>query len=249
VHATRTLANAWEQEVRRQVTRRGTTVGEAGIREELTGSFGTPTLAALVGVLMRADGWEADGEGFRHALDGGHVTYHPATRELEIVARAESEVEVSAEASTVVAGQLTDTVDADGEGTYYDDEWAGHTRRRAEADAEADAARALDAQAANLAHEARRRAEEDQGASVEAQAARRADAAFAQASADRTEQLRRDAAARLDAVGVQGRAVFHQALADAYRDAILAYARSRRAEGVRCTRDGGVLDIEFEIEL
>jgi hypothetical protein len=245
VHATRTLADAWEQEIHRQVTRRGTAVGEARVREGLTASLGAPTLAALVGVLERADEWEADGESYRHTLDGGYVAYHPATRELEIVARAEADVEVSAEASTVVAGQLTDTVEAEGVGTYYDDAWAGRTRSHAERDAERDAERAIDARAADLAREARQQAEAAQEAAVEAQAAQRAEAAFA----DRAEQLRRAAAARLDAVGIQGRAVFHQALADAYRNAILAYARSRHAEGIRCTQDGDVLDIEFEVEL
>ena len=44
--------------------------------------------------------------------------------------------------------------------------------------------------------------------------------------------------------------MFHQALAEAYRDAILAYARSRRATGISWSEeDDGALNIEFELEV
>jgi hypothetical protein len=249
VRATRDLTDAWEQEVRRQVTRRGQVTGDARVREPLAASIGAPTLAALTGVLARTGGWERDGGSFRHPLDGGHLLYHPATRELEIVAEAAAEVSASAEAATVVRGQLTDTVDAEGEGTYYDDHYGGRTETHARQDAERAAARAVDAQVEALLTAARQQADQAGGAAVAATAAARADAALAEAAAARVEELRREAATRLVAVGIQGRNIFHQALAGAYRDAILAYARARRAEGITCTDNGGVLDIEFEIQI
>jgi hypothetical protein len=84
---------------------------------------------------------------------------------------------------------------------------------------------------------------------VTTQAREAARAALAAATADRTAELERQAIEQLTVVGVQGRAVFQQALPLAYRDAILAYARSRHAEGVRVSGSDGVLDIEFEMEI
>ncbi|WP_322749663.1 MULTISPECIES: molecular chaperone DnaJ [unclassified Frankia] len=249
VRATRDLTDAWEQEVRRQVTRRGQAVGDARVREPLGSSIGAPTLAALSGVLARTDGWERDGESFRHALDGGYLLYHPATRELEIVAEVAAEVAASAEVATVVRGQLAETVEGEGEGTYYDDNYGGRTETHARRDAERNAARAVDAQVDALLAAARAQADDAEGTAVEAAAAARADAALAQAATARVEALRREAATRLVAVGIQGRNIFHQALAGAYRDAILAYARARRAEGITCSENGGVLDIEFELQI
>jgi hypothetical protein len=70
-----------------------------------------------------------------------------------------------------------------------------------------------------------------------------------QLAGERSMGLDRAAAAVLASIGVQGRAFLNQALAQAYRDAILAFARSRRAEGIRMSESGGVLDIEFEMEI
>ncbi|WP_239337442.1 molecular chaperone DnaJ [Frankia sp. CiP3] len=249
VRATRDLTDAWEQEVRRQVTRRGQAVGDARVREPLAAGIGAPTLAALSGVLARTEGWERDGESFRHALDGGYLLYHPATRELEIVAEATAEVTASAEAATVVRGQLADTVEAEGDSTYYDDNYGGRTETHARRDAERNAALAVDAQVDALLAAARARADDVEGVAVQATATARADAALAEAAAARVEALRRHAATRLVAVGIQGRNIFHQALAGAYRDAIMAYARARRAEGVTCSENGGVLEIEFELQI
>lgn len=249
VRATRQLAESWEQEVRRQVVLRGRAVGQARVREPLGASVGGPTLATLTGVLARADGWDRDGDTFRYTLDGGYVVYHPATRELEIVAEAGAEVEASADASTVVRGQVTDTVETEGEGRYYDDNFGGVTETDARRAAERAAARAADARAAELLAAARRGAEETEAARVEAAAAARGEEALAAATAARVDELNRAAASRLVAVGIQGRNAFHQALAGAYREAILAYARSRRAEGVTWTESDGVLDIEFELRM
>ncbi len=249
VRATRELAVAWEQEVRRQVTRRGRATGQARVREGLSATVGAPTLTALTMVLARVEGWERDGETFRHALDGGYVAYYPATRELEIVAEVSDEVEGSGVASTVVRGQIDQRLEAEGEGHYYDDYWGGVTEAGARAAAGRAADVVLDAQAEALRRRAREQADETEGAAVEAEAAARAELALAETAAARSEVLRRRAEARLAAVGVQGRNLFHQALAGAYREAILAYARARRAESVVCREDGGVLDIEFEIQL
>lgn len=248
VHATRDIADSWEAEVRRQVVRRGEATGEARVRESLSATLGAPTLAALAQVLGRTAGWERDGEGFRHALDGGYIRYLPGSRELEIVAQAVAEVEASGEASAVVRGELRDSLRAEGEGVHYDDNWGGITAADARRAAEQAAQRELDRQVEALLEAARDEADQARGAALDAAAASRADAELARRAAERGEALRRVAAGRLVSVGIQGRALFHQALADAYRDAILAYARARGAEGVVCREDGGVLRIEFEIQ-
>jgi FtsH ternary system domain X2 len=249
VTAARNLAEAWQHEVRRRVRRTGRAVGRARIVEPLGATLGLPTLAALAGVLARTPGWERGEDGFRHELDGGYLRYDPAARELEIVATAEEDVEVAAEAATTVAGEVTGTVEAEGVGTYYDDGWGGLTAEDARRAADRAAAASLDAAVRLRLDQARREADDREGDAVLAEARARADAALAQAADERTARLRADAAARLTAVGIQGRTVFHQALGSAYRDAILAFARSRGADAVRCTEQGGTVDIEFELDL
>lgn len=250
VRATAELAEAWEQEVRRQATRSGRAAGEARVREPLAESVGGPTLTALTAVLARLDGWVEFPDGtFRHELDGGMITFDPQTRELEIVATVTAEVSVTEEAATTVTAEVSDTVEAEGEGVYYDDGWGGRTEDTARRDAEQNLRESM----TEALRTRRRRAEDEADAAagdeVEREAAQRAATAFAAASAARAAELRREAAQRLMTVGVEGRALFHTALAEAYRDAILAYARSRRASNLRHSEQDGVLDIEFELEI
>jgi hypothetical protein len=248
--ATRELAEAWAEEVRRRATRTGRASGQAAVRESLADSVGGPTLAALTGVLSRLDGWTELPDGtFRHELDGGAITFDPASLDLEITATATAEVTVTEEASTTVEAQFSGSVEAEGEGVYYDDGWGGYTEETAQRDAEANLSTALEAAVRQRREQASREADASVGDAVERAAAERADAAFAAAAAAREDELRRAAAERLMAIGVQGRALFNAALAQAYRDAILAYARSRRASNLHQSEHEGVLDIEFELEI
>jgi FtsH ternary system domain X2 len=249
VRATRELADAWDQEVRRQATRSGRAVGEARVREPLESSIGGPTLAALTAVLSRTEGWREENGVFIHDLAGGYIAFDPDSRELEIVARQTAEVSSAAEAVATVRTELSGTVEAEGVGTYYDDGYRGRTRDVAERDAQENLERSLAAAAAARREQARRDAERNAGESVREQAEREADAAFAAASAAREEELRARAQASFTAVGIEGRNLFHQALAEAYRDAILAYARARRADNIQYSDNGGVLEIEFEMQV
>jgi hypothetical protein len=250
VRAARELAEAWAQEVRRQATRTGRAAGEARVRESLADSVGGPTLAALTGVLGRLDGWTELPDGtFRHELDGGAITFDPATRDLEITATATAEVSVTEEVSASVEAQVSGTLEAEGEGVYYDDGWGGHTEETAQRDAEANLSRAMETALRQRREQASRDADTAAGDAVQLAATRRADAAFAAAAAAREDELRRAAARRLMSVGAAGRALFHAALAQAYQDAILAYARSRRASNLHRSEHDGVLEIEFELEI
>lgn len=250
VRATQELAEAWEQEVWRQAIRRGRASGEARVREPLAGSVGGPTLAALTAVLSRLDGWEETEDGvFRHDLDGGQISFDPQTRELEIMATVTAEVSVTAEAATVVTAEVADTVEAEGEGVYYDDGWGGITEQDAQRTAEQNLGQSLQEAMQARRDSARQEADAAAGGEVERQAGDRAEAAFTAAAQARAAELRREATERLISVGVQGRALFHEALADAYRDAIVAFARSRRARNLQHSERDGVLDIEFELEV
>jgi hypothetical protein len=96
---------------------------------------------------------------------------------------------------------------------------------------------------------ARAEAEARRGADLDATVGAQADAELARRTAARTDELRAEAARRLTAVGIQGRNAFHAVLAQAYREAILAYARQRGADRISCSEDGGVLEIEFEMQV
>jgi hypothetical protein len=250
VRATRELAEAWAQEVRRQATRTGSAAGHAQVRESLADSLGGPTFTALTDVLSRLDGWTELPDGtFRHELDGGMIIFDPATRELEITATVTEEVSVTEEASATVTTQVSETVEAEGEGVYYDDGWGGYTEQTAQRDAERNLERSMEEALRLRREQASRDADTAAGDTVGQAAAARAEAAFTAATAAREDELRRRAADRLLAVGVQGRTLFNAALAEAYRDAILAYARSRRASNLHHSEQDGVLDIEFELEV
>ncbi|WP_370365234.1 molecular chaperone DnaJ [Catenulispora sp. GP43] len=249
VTATREIAEVWEQQVRRQIQRTGQAVAEVRIREPLGAMLGTPTLAALATVLAKTPGWERQGDAYQHDLDGGYVRYDPGTRELEIVAVRTAEVTVTAEATATAVGRLTDELREEGEGMYYDDEWGGVTEQDARRSAQQHAAARLDATARIRLNEAHREIDEQRGAEVLAEAEGKADTELSAAVAARSGQLRDEAAERLTAVGIAGRNLFYQALGTAYRDAITAYARSRGADHLHCTEDGGVIDIEFELDV
>jgi hypothetical protein len=248
VTASRQLVEAWEHEIRRVITRSGNVTGEARSREPLDASIGAPTLALLERVLEAAEGWERDGDAYTHELDGGYVTYHADTQELEIVARVTEEVTADGSSSATMRGDLDQQVEVNGVGVYYDDNWGGITEEDARAAAGRDAEQRLDAARRDLMAAARTEVERAHGAAVEAAASAEAEAELARRSEARAEQLRVDAARRLTAVGIQGRNTFHQALANAYRDAILAYAQSRHAEGISCIERDGVMEIEFELQ-
>lgn len=250
VRATRELAEAWEQEVRRQVTRTGRAAGQAQVTESLADTVGGPTIAALANVLSRLDGWSEFPDGtFRHELDGGVISFDPSTLELAITATVAAEVSVTEVAAQSVEAQLSGGVEAEGEGVYYDDGWGGYTEETAQRDAEDNLTRAMEDAVRRRREQAAQQADAAAGDAVELEARARADAAFAAASAAREAELRRAASERLLAVGAAGRALFNAALAEAYRDAILAYARSRRASNLHHIERDGVLDIEFELEV
>jgi hypothetical protein len=247
VRASRTLTDTWERQVRRVVGRQGRVAADARVTESLAATIGAPALMALASVLDTAEGWERDGDVYRFDLDGGHVLIDTGSWELQIVASAEADVEVVADATVAVLSEISERVDAEGTASYYTDGYGGHTRERALELAREEAQRAVEEEFGTRVASARARAEAEGTARAEAEAAEQADRRLSEASAVRHEELRREAERRLTLIGAQGRGAFNQVLGQAYRDSILAYARARGAERISCSEESGVLDIEFEI--
>jgi hypothetical protein len=247
VRASRQLAESWEHEVRRLAALTGTAAAEVRIREELDADIGQPTLAALVSVLDGHDEWELADGAYRYRLADGYVAYHVEDQELEIVVQLSDEVSAEAEASVTMGGRLDETITATGTGRYYDDGWGGITEDDARQAAERDVEQRLEARTRERAAEVAAAAESAHDEAVRALAEERAAADLATRVAERSRALRAEALARLSAAGIEARNAFNQALALAFRDAIVAYARAHGASGLICTDEGGVVDIQFEI--
>ncbi|GID93441.1 hypothetical protein ACFQFC_16265 [Amorphoplanes digitatis] len=249
VTATRQLDEAWEHEIRRLSLVSATAVGEATVREALDDSIGEPTLEALVGVLERTEGWERDGDAFRYALPDGHVTYHVEDQELEIVVRLSAEVEAEAEAVATAGGRISETLTVTGQGTYYDDGWGDITEDDAARAAQADAQRLLDGGRRERLQAEAAAAEREHDRALTAEAGERARALLDERLRQRSERLRTEALRRLSAAGILARTTFYQALAQALRDTLVAYARANNAEGLTLSESDGVLNIQFELRV
>ncbi|MDI3285138.1 hypothetical protein [Polyangium sp. 15x6] len=248
VTATRAIVEAWEREVRRAASRTGTVRGEVRIRQSLAGTLGAPALAALERALDAGDlAWREVPEGYRYEIHGGWALYSPDDRSLTIVATQSEEVVGRGEAERCLSGRVEERISARGMGAYYDDGYNGRTRAAADAEARASAEVALDAEARARVAQVASDAEAVVRVELEAEAARAAEADFEARAATRQAELQRQVEARADRVFAEARRAFHALLARAYRDALLAMARHRGAQGISVHEDGDVLEIEFEL--
>lgn len=246
VTATQTLDEAWQREITRTVDLCGIATGEARVRQRLDSSLGGPALRALELALAAPEsGWVASPGGYRRDVDGGYVVYHLDERELEIVATLCEQVQVTGAAARQLSGHVQTQLSVEGQGTYYDDNWGGRNeesaRQQAEADAQAKLAEARRLSLLAAQHAAERESEGE----LAAVARQQAEAKLAEEQAARQAALARAARERLTAVGTRCRQEFHQMLARAYRDAILAYARTNQASEIQCQEDGESIEIEF----
>jgi hypothetical protein len=248
VTATRDLSEAWQHEVARTVRMTGRAVGSARIRQPIGASLGTPARRALDAAFATGiPGWTAVDEGFRHEVEGGYVVYHPDDQTLEIVATCETEIAVEGRAAQQIRGVVQGAIRAEGVSTIYDDGWGGRTEAVGHNEATARANELLDRERQKKLEEARRDAEAGIANAVEGSARDAAAANLQNEAARREAELARQATARLDAVGARCRAAFHDVLARAYRDALLAYARRQNAEVVECRDENGVLSVELRV--
>jgi hypothetical protein len=246
ITATRQVAEAWAREVERVAEQAMTITGEARVRQALDASVAAPALAALEAALERGmPGWQAVAGGYRHDLDGGHVTYAPETHTLEIVAVLADEVRGHGSARARLEGRVETAIEGSGGSFYYDDGYAGRTRDVARGEALAEAEAGIGRELAVHVDEAARAAEAAAEADLRARAGEAARADLEARAAAARQALDARAAEHLEVVGARGRQAFHRLLAVAYRDALLALARSRGATDIHCSDAGEVLEIEF----
>lgn len=249
IRATRRLAEAWDQEVRRQVTLHGEAVGRCAVRHALDASLGRPVLAHLERFLERSPEWTPMADGYRNDVDGGYVYFDIVRHELEIVAEVREAIQASGEGTVTVSNTLDESAEAEGTGRYYDDGYRGLTEAVGREEAQRAAESALDAARALRRRQVEQAAEAVAEARVLEQATAAAQDSLSAAAARRRTELNQAASGEMSTVGIQARAAFHQALAHAYRDAVLTYARRRGAEGMRVSENDGLIDIEFEMEM
>jgi len=246
VSATRQLDEAWQREVLRRVELQARVVGEARVRQNLEGTVGRPALLALEGVLAApSSGWVRVERGFRYDVEGGYVLYATDDQMLEIVATQSDEVQALGEATETLSGQLQTTIEREGEFRYYDD--SGISETVAESAARRDAEQNLESAAQAERQRVMGEAESAASSQLEGEARQRAVAQLEQNTQRRREELSAQAREHLRTVGVRARQVFHRALASAYREALLSYARRNGAEGVQYTEDGDSFEIEFRV--
>lgn len=248
VTATREFAEEWRRAVSRQATVSGRVAGEARLRRPL-GHLGAPVLRALQLMLDRGvEGWEETESGYRYDLEGGSVLYDLDAEELEIVAHLEETVTVDGSAELELQGEVSEAVSTEQEGRYYDDGYGGRTEETARREAEQAAERSLDDAVRHRLTEAADEAEAAHDDEVRAAAQADAERRFQEAAARRRAALERAAQARLETLGVRGLRVFNGLLANAFGDAMLAYAQAQGATNISRTDNDGVLEIEFFVD-
>jgi hypothetical protein len=248
VTATRDIAEEWHREVSRTVALDGQVTGEARVRQPLA-RMGEPVLRALQLLLDQGVvGWTETELGYRYEVEGGYCLYDIEGEALEIVAALEATVAAQASVAAELHGAVHERLSTEQEGHYYDDGFGGHNESTALAEADRAAREALDQAARGLLDQAAEQAIAAQTPALEDQARALAEQRLAQAAESRRAELADQARGHLDTVGLRARQAFNALLAQAYREAILAYARSQGASGISVTDTDGVLDIELFID-
>lgn len=249
VTLTRDMAQAWEREVSRSVALSTQVTGEARVRQPLEDTLGSPVRQALEMLLAQeSDGWQETEQGYRYDVEGGYVIYDTDHHVLEIVASLQDQVAAEATATRVISGKHQEQLSTTETGQYYDDGWGGRTQTLAEAEARKVAEKALEERERIRLREIAEQAEQDNAESVRGQAEAEARQQLEKLAQQRQGDLSHQARQHLDTVGVQCRQAFNGLLAQAYRDAIMAYARRHGAEGLTCQDDGDTVEIEFFME-
>jgi len=250
VTATREIAEAWQREIVRTVTLSSEVIGEARVQQPLSNTLGTPVLMALESLLVsgQTDNWQETETGYRHDVEGGYVLYEMDEQTLEIVATLGDTVQVEGTATRQLSGELRETLSTEQEGHYYDDGYGGQNQARAETEAGKAAQHSLDQMAEGRLEAVQREAEEAESSPLQNQAQIEAQSQLTQTAQERQAQLSAQATEQLDTVGIRCRQAFNTLLAQAYREAILAYARYQGAENISCQDKTDHLEIEFFLE-
>ncbi len=246
ITTTRELQEAWSREVSRSVQLSQILQGEARVTQSFADTLAQPVLNGIDLALGKGlPGWSVSGEGYRHEIEGGYVFYHLDRHEVEIVAVADSSVVVTGSASDQLTGQVVETLSVEASGDYYDDGWGGRTEAAGRVDAEKKAEEALARESAKKLKDAADQAATEAAGRLDERAKADAERKMAEEAAARQASLNLQASERLQTVGVRGRQVANRLLAEGYRAAVMAYARTSGADGIQCTDNAESLEIEF----
>lgn len=243
VVATRTVVEAWQSEVRRTASVSDTVNSEVRIARPFGSTLGERTRAVFEQALAADPQWqEADGV-HRLPLEDAEVTYRPSTGELTITARLRSTITAEAEASEDLHGVEQDVATGSGFGSPY-----GEADRAARSDAERNAAAMRD-RLRQRADTAAREAAEAAADRVQARAERAARSDLDARRAEEQQALDEQNRNRLNELGQAGMNAVNAVLGQAYREALLVYAREHGATDIRVDdSEDGVLDMEFQVE-
>jgi hypothetical protein len=247
VTATRQLQEAWQTEVSRTVQLQTQVTGEARIRQPLDTSLGSTALRALETILANDGAWQEVEEGYRHNVSGGYIIYLVNEQALEIVASLSEEIQASAQETIRLEGVINQAIATEGQGMYYDDGWGGRTEAVGQKEAQTNAQRQLDQLSQEQLRQAQREAEAAIAASLETAAHNQAQSQLQAQAEQRRAILAAQARQHLDTVGLRCRQVFNAVLAQAYREAILAYARRQGAMNILCNEGDNIIEIEFNL--
>jgi hypothetical protein len=255
VRATRTISEQWRAEIARTAEASGTAAGEARLECPLATMLAPAALTAFAEAVAGDEHWVRSGDVYRLAVPGGEVTYDPAARVIEIVARVTERLRVEGHAEHVETGEVQADVEGEATSTYYLDGFAGRTERVARREAERAAGAAAEANAQRereqLTQAARERTQEamrESGNRVQGEAEADARRRLAEATAARAAELRGEADARLEEIHRQTLEAVFRTMAAGYRAAITRYARENNAENLSVTESGDVVEIQFEME-
>ncbi|SDG78996.1 hypothetical protein SAMN05421505_10831 [Sinosporangium album] len=254
IRATRTIAERWSAEIRRTARVRGSVTGTARMSQPLASMLPDAPRRAFELVVARHPEWRQVGDCHLADVPGGRIAYWPDTGELEISVELSTEIEAEGEGVVTIGGEVREDATAEAEAFYYSDGYSGRTRSAARrqarqaAEAEADQRAAeLAATRAAVAGELARAAGEGGEEAVEAaraDAERRLDRQRARVADD----LNRQAEEQLDDLHRRTLRVVFATVAEGYRAATIAYARANGAENIRESDEGGVIEIQFEME-
>jgi hypothetical protein len=241
------------EEIQREVARTATLSARVSGEHRVLIPVGTRMTArlraALETVLTRGlPGWTAADGAFRHEVRGGYVIYHPDTAELEVVAVRESDISADGAATRQVTVQYQDSLQAEGEGWHYDDNYGNKTPEDAAREAEANANKLIERRVREATEGVAAAAERAAAAEVEEDARRNARANLDERAAAERARLRQEAAASAQVVGVRAQQTFGAALAEASREAIVRYARENGGEIVANRENGGQIELEIRMQ-
>jgi len=254
VQATRKIAEAWRAEINQAATAQGSVESEARLSQSIADLLPPPARAAFEQAMQLSADWEwADGE-YRRPVAGGYIAYRPDTGELEIAITLSVAIEAVGTATLVATGEVADEVKVEASGTYYDDNWRGHTRAAAKKRAQAAANAKADELAAQRAEALKFQAEEAARHELNRRTGEAAEEAKRTAERRLTlqaEEMRTDldeqASQQLEAVQAETLRGIFQLVAAGYSAALQEYA-AEHGENLQVSEEEGVIQIQFELE-